>query len=200
MNYSLGKVDPTGNLAKCLKSGQNFSRSGRKKYSSAGTALLLKLLFAAACSNVQRAAIWFLAVLHSLPDLYYSIMQAQNSYWLDCSAVQPTCDSAMLLAAWWCVACGLTPRCTAHNRAIWSGWSSDLYCSTMPACRTEAWATSVLLPSEPVWLRPTMDYTNLGLIIQSMLAKSNTCSTAVFNWAAKWRADFLLLMLISFIM
>ena len=99
MNYSLGKVDPTGNLAKCLKSGQNFSRSGRKKYSSAGTALLLKLLFAAACSNVQRAAIWFLAVLHSLPDLYYSIMQAQNSYWLDCSAVQPTCDSAMLLAA-----------------------------------------------------------------------------------------------------
>ena len=29
MNYSLGKLDP--NWAKCLKSGQNFSRSGQKK-------------------------------------------------------------------------------------------------------------------------------------------------------------------------
>ena len=30
MNYCLGKTDP--NWAKCLKSGQNFSRSGQKKF------------------------------------------------------------------------------------------------------------------------------------------------------------------------
>ena len=30
MNYSLGNLDP--NWAKCLKSGQNFSRSGQKKF------------------------------------------------------------------------------------------------------------------------------------------------------------------------
>ena len=41
MNYHLGKMDP--NRAKCLKSGQNFSRSGPKKIIHARQGALLKV-------------------------------------------------------------------------------------------------------------------------------------------------------------